>query len=75
MDLKSIEQSLLHFFPEDQFKVTDLTGTGDHIQIEIQSEQFRGKSLVKQHQMVYQALGNRMKKEIHAVVIKTSVPK
>ena len=35
---------------------------------------FKDKSIIKQHQLVYEALGDMMKKEIHALSIKTFIP-
>ena len=38
------------------------------------SEAFRGKSRVQQHQLVYRALGERMREEIHALSMQTLTP-
>jgi stress-induced morphogen len=40
----------------------------------IVSEAFRGKNKVQQHQLVYKALGDRMREEIHALSMKTLTP-
>ena len=40
----------------------------------IVSEAFRDKSKVQQHQLVYRALGDRMREEIHALSMKTLTP-
>jgi acid stress-induced BolA-like protein IbaG/YrbA len=47
---------------------------GRHFEATIVSSEFRGKSMVQQHQLVYAALGDRMKHEIHALSIKTLTP-
>jgi len=47
---------------------------GYHFNAIIVSAEFRGKNMVRQHQMVYGALGNRMKQEIHALSMKTLTP-
>lgn len=47
----------------------------DHFEVEVVADAFRGKSRVVQHQMVYAALGENMKEAIHALALKTSVPK
>ena len=52
----------------------DLTGGGDHWQVVVRSPAFAEKSLVQQHQMVYQALGEWMHKEIHALALDTATP-
>ncbi len=58
--------------PSAQVRASDMTGGGDHWQVKISAEEFRGKSLVEQHQMVYQALGEWMHKEIHALALETN---
>ncbi|HEX8874216.1 MAG TPA: BolA/IbaG family iron-sulfur metabolism protein [Nitrosospira sp.] len=47
---------------------------GFHFSAVIVSAEFRGKNMVQQHQMVYRALGDRMKQEIHALSMKTLTP-
>ena len=43
---------------------------GGHFSAFIVAEAFTGKSLVQRHRMVYQALGELMRTEIHALAIK-----
>jgi BolA protein len=43
---------------------------GGHYAVQISAEIFKGKPLVQCHQLVYQALGDMMKHEIHALKIK-----
>lgn len=47
---------------------------GGHYNVTIVSSHFEGKSLVKRHQMIYQALGDMMKQEIHALSINALTP-
>ncbi len=47
---------------------------GTHFEATIVSEQFVGKSMVQQHQMVYKTLGARMGNEIHALAMQTLTP-
>ena len=47
---------------------------GHHFNAIIVSAEFRGKNRVQQHQLVYRALGDRMKQEIHALSMKTLTP-
>ncbi len=47
---------------------------GIHFEATIVSPLFEDKSMIKQHQMVYQALGDMMKQEIHALSMKTITP-
>lgn len=50
-------------------------GDGHHFEAVIVSEAFEGKRPIARHQLVYAALGDRMKAEIHALSMKTLTPK
>ena len=52
----------------------EVAGDGHHWEAVIVSEAFRGKNKVQQHQLVYKALGDRMREEIHALSMKTLTP-
>jgi acid stress-induced BolA-like protein IbaG/YrbA len=52
----------------------EVKGDGHHFEAVIVSPLFRGKSKVQQHQVVYQALGDRMREEIHALSMQTLTP-
>lgn len=47
---------------------------GQHFEAVIVSTHFEGKNMVQQHQLVYQALGERMREEIHALSMRTFTP-
>jgi BolA protein len=47
---------------------------GGHFSVYIVAEAFEGKSQVRRHQMIYQALGDLMQTDIHALVIKALTP-
>ena len=47
---------------------------GQHFEAVIVSPKFTGKNRVQQHQLVYLALGERMRTEIHALSIQTFTP-
>lgn len=47
---------------------------GGHFAVTIVSAQFDGKSTLQRHQMVYQALGDMMGKNIHALSIQALTP-
>ena len=51
-----------------------VAGDGEHFEALIVSEAFRGKSRVQRHQLVYAALGERMRAEIHALSMRTLTP-
>ncbi len=52
----------------------DVSGDGHHFEAVIIFEGFTGKSIIQQHRMVYDALGDRMKCDIHALSMKTYSP-
>ena len=52
----------------------EVVGDGQHFQALVVSEQFAGRSRVQRHQMVYAALGERMREEIHALSMRTLTP-
>jgi acid stress-induced BolA-like protein IbaG/YrbA len=52
----------------------EVAGDGQHFQALIVSAQFEGKSRVQRHQLVYGALGERMREEIHALSMRTLTP-
>jgi BolA protein len=47
---------------------------GGHFHVTIVAEAFEGKSLVQRHQLVYKALGDMMKHQIHAIGINALSP-
>lgn len=49
-------------------------GDGRHFDALVVSSAFEGKSRVQRHQLVYAALGDRMRQEVHALSIKALTP-
>jgi BolA protein len=47
---------------------------GGHYHVRIVADAFTGKSLVQRHQLIYKALGDLMKQEIHALGIEAFTP-
>ena len=47
---------------------------GGHFQLHIVSAQFAGKNRMARHRMIYFALGELMKREIHALNIQAHTP-
>jgi acid stress-induced BolA-like protein IbaG/YrbA len=52
----------------------EVVGDGQHFQALVVAAGFAGKSRVQRHQMVYGALGERMREEIHALSMRTLTP-
>lgn len=60
--------------PDAQVEIEDLAGDGDHYRATVTSPAFAGLTRVKQHQLVYNALGSRMGGELHALALITRAP-
>ncbi len=52
----------------------EVAGDGQHFQALVVSSAFAGKTRVQRHQLVYRALGDRMRAEIHALSMQTMTP-
>ena len=52
----------------------EVIGDGQHFQALIVSDEFAGRSRVQRHQLVYAALGGRMREEVHALSMRTLTP-
>ena len=52
----------------------EVRGDGAHFEAVIVSPAFEGLPRVRQHQLVYAALGDRMRQDIHALSMKTYSP-
>ena len=74
IETDNLRDVLARAFPGAEVQIVDLTGTRDHYQVSIVAEAFRGQPRMRQHRMVYDALGDLMKGPIHALSLKTSTP-
>ena len=72
--IEQVRNMLESAFPTDQIQLTSPMGDDNHFQVLIVSERFAGKSMVEQHQLVYQALGGSMQEAIHALALRTYTP-
>ena len=73
--LAQVEDMIKAQLPDAQVVVRDLTGGGDHLEATVVSAEFEGKTMIKQHQLVYGALQEAMASEaIHALALKTFTP-
>ena len=76
MDLSELERLV-----EEGIEGADATASktrheedDDHFAVVVVSPAFEGRSLVQQHQMVYDALGDAMTTDVHALEIETYTP-
>jgi len=72
---QEVETLIAAALPGARVEVFDPRGTGDHFEATVRADQFRGRTLVEQHQMVYAAVKDLMASgAIHALSIKTIAP-
>lgn len=74
MAASDIERLILEALPDAQVEIEDLAGDGDHYRATVTSAAFAGLPRVKQHKLVYDALGGRMGGELHALALITRTP-
>ena len=74
MAATEIEELIRAALPDARVEIRDLAGDGDHYAATVVSSAFSGLSRVRQHQLVYRALGGRMGGELHALQLTTAAP-
>ncbi|KAB1196034.1 MULTISPECIES: BolA family protein [Haloferax] len=79
MDIADIEELIESNVEDAEATVSrprsyDENHEDDHYAALVISPAFEGKSLVQQHQLVYDALGDHMTTDIHAMELKTYTP-
>ena len=77
---KEIKKRLEEKLDLNHFEIKDFTGRhlnhklhegGFHLETTIVSDDFNDKTLIERHRLVYDAMGELMKHEIHALSMKT----
>lgn len=74
IDPETVKDKIATELDDPRVDVLDMTGDGDHFRVVVISESFEGLPMVKQHQLVYDALGESMDEDIHALGLKTYTP-
>ena len=75
MEQVEIEKLIKASLPDAQIEIIDLAGDNNHFSAHVISAAFEGKSRIRQHKMVYDALGDKMGGILHALSVKTSIKK
>ena len=75
MDANEIERLIKGRIPDAAVTIRDLAGDGDHYAAHVVAAEFKGKSRLQQHKMVYEALEGRMGGVLHALALTTAAPK
>ena len=71
MPVEALDACLREALPDAEIEIQVLAGDGDHYRARIASDAFKGLPRVRQHQLVYAALGGRMGGELHALALET----
>ena len=71
MDFDFIKKLIQDKIEDAHIRVSDMRGTGDHLELLVVSDHFRGKSLLDQHRIIMDILNEELKGDLHAVQIKT----
>ena len=74
MSAVEIEDAIKAALPDAEVEIEDLAGDGDHYRATVTSKAFTGMPRVRQHQLVYDALGGRMGGALHALALTTKSP-
>ena len=74
MPIEELQSMLEAAFPGDGIHLTSPMEDNNHFQLVVVSGKFEGKTMVEQHQMVYQAVGEAMREAVHALAMKTFTP-
>lgn len=73
MAAEEIRRLIEEALPGAEVEIADLAGDGDHYAATVTSKAFQGVPRVRQHKMVYDALGSRMGSELHALQLTTKI--
>jgi stress-induced morphogen len=71
IDTDQIKEKLEKAFKEAEILLEDYMGDGNHYRLEIKHSSFKDRSILEQHKMVYEALGDCVGNDLHAITIST----
>ena len=74
MPIEELETMLQTAFPGGEIHLSSPQQDNNHFRLVLISDRFDGKTMVEQHQLVYEALGDSMREAIHALSLKTFTP-
>lgn len=70
-NIESVKSLIMTKLSDAVVEVSDMTGTDDHLEVLVATDEFKGKLLFEQHKMVMDILKDALKEQVHAVKIKT----
>ena len=69
-----IKNTILQALPAATVEVEDTMGDGHHFQATVVAPEFKGKTLLEQHRIVFDSLREALKEAVHALSLKTYTP-
>jgi stress-induced morphogen len=72
---QEIRERIEAAIPGARAQVQDTTGGGDHFAATVTAEAFAGLNRIQQHRLVYDVFGAEIGGPIHALSLKTTLPK
>ena len=73
---EKIKELIRKKFPQADIEIIDTAGDSNHYSATIASQEFRGKSRIEQHKLVYKALEGAMDGSngiLHALALQTKI--
>ena len=73
---ENIKSLIRKKFPDAEIEIIDTAGDSNHYSAKITAQEFRGKSRVEQHKLVYKALEGAMDGNngiLHALALQTKI--
>jgi len=71
---QEIRRRIVGALPDAQVKVQDMTGGGDHFEVEVVSTAFDGLIQLQRHRLVYEPLKDVLGGDLHALSLRTRTP-
>lgn len=72
LSAEEITKLIKRKIPDAKVSIEDIRGDNNHYHAKIISSEFKGISKLKQHKMVYDAIGHHMGTTLHALMLTTS---
>jgi stress-induced morphogen len=72
---EDIRERIESAIPGARAEVQDTTGGGDHFRATVAAAAFAGLSRIQQHRLVYEVFGAEIGGPIHALSLKTTLPR
>tara|TARA_E500000178_G_C16326035_1_gene446835 strand:- start:82 stop:312 length:231 start_codon:yes stop_codon:yes gene_type:complete len=72
LSAEEIKKLIKNKIPDAIIEIDDIKGDNNHYHAKIISKKFKGLSKLKQHKMVYAAIGSHVGTTVHALMLTTS---